>query len=575
VASNTAAQPVSTVSSSRLAGPPIVPLIAVIPALAVYGLFILWPAAWVVILSFQQWTGYGPATFDGLLNYGQLFADPLFQTSLRHSLLWELGAVLAVVPGLGIALVLHHSRRPALWLAVLFFPALLPATVVAALWVMLYSPLSGPINSVLAALGAGQPDWLGDPHLALPALFVAWVWATIGIVALVLWTGLRAIGREFLDLAAVEGAGAWATFRLVILPALRRPLAIAVLLEAALGLQVFDLIFVTTGGAPGYATMILPVDIYGRAFGGQSGQGAAEAVIALALSLVLVVAASLLFGRPGPVTWEETPGRPVGVASIAAAVLAILALLPLLWLLPATAQSSLSFALGQTAYSLSALGQNFQAAWTAGAGGALLTSVLLAGAVVILSLALAFPAAFVLGHALPRAARAGILGLLLFGLFQPTMVSIIPLFRLLKDLGLLDSPWGIILPDVARALALGVPVLWIGVAGMAEILEAAATDGADMLRQALYIALPLARPALALAAAWAFVTSWNDYLLPTVVSQDGSLQTVPTLLGSFIGRYDTQYGALAAGTILGLALPACLWLLATRAQIITSRGSAA
>src|SRR5579875_332681 len=142
VASNTAAQPVSTVSSSRLAGPPIVPLIAVIPALAVYGLFILWPAAWVVILSFQQWTGYGPATFDGLLNYGQLFADPLFQTSLRHSLLWELGAVLAVVPGLGIALVLHHSRRPALWLAVLFFPALLPATVVAGLWWLRYSPLS-------------------------------------------------------------------------------------------------------------------------------------------------------------------------------------------------------------------------------------------------------------------------------------------------------------------------------------------------------------------------------------------------------------------------------------------------
>jgi ABC-type glycerol-3-phosphate transport system permease component len=79
------------------------------------------------------------------------------------------------------------------------------------------------------------------------------------------------------------------------------------------------------------------------------------------------------------------------------------------------------------------------------------------------------------------------------------------------------------------------------------------------------VALPLARPTIAAVAVWAFVTSWNQYLLPTVVSQDGSLQTVPTLLGTFLGRYNTAYGPLAAGSAIAI-LPTLLLVAALRLQ---------
>jgi len=96
-----------------------------------------------------------------------------------------------------------------------------------------------------------------------------------------------------------------------------------------------------------------------------------------------------------------------------------------------------------------------------------------------------------------------------------------------------------------------------------EVLEAARIDGASPLQQMLRVALPLARPAILAVTVWVFVSSWNEYLLPTVVSQDGSLQTVPTLLAGFIGSYDTEYGLLAASALLSM-LPSLVLYLALR-----------
>src|SRR4029077_3114091 len=118
-------------------------------------------------------------------------------------------------------------------------------------------------------LGGLTRAWLGDPGLALKALFVAWAWASVGIGSLILSAGLRTIGREYLDVARLEGGGPLWRLCHVTLPGMRRSIAVALLVNVALAAQVFDLVFVTTGGGPGNATMILPLDMYGRAFGGR------------------------------------------------------------------------------------------------------------------------------------------------------------------------------------------------------------------------------------------------------------------------------------------------------------------
>jgi ABC-type glycerol-3-phosphate transport system permease component len=93
------------------------------------------------------------------------------------------------------------------------------------------------------------------------------------------------------------------------------------------------------------------------------------------------------------------------------------------------------------------------------------------------------------------------------------------------------------------------------------VFEAAEVDGAGPIRQLLSVAAPLIAPALAAVGIWSFVSSWNEYLLPLLVAQDGSIGTVPGLLATFVGRNDTEVGLLAAGTLLSMAPSLLIFLL--------------
>src|SRR5947209_15920241 len=409
---------------------------AAAPALGLYLLFVLWPLLQVAWIALHRWDGYGPQVFIGLANFADLAGDAVFRTGLQHSLLWEAGAVVLVTAaGLGLALLLRASRLRSLPAAVLFFPALLPPAVIAAIWTLVYTPISGLLNTLLrgAGLSGLQGDWLGDPHLALSALFVAWVWSSLGIGTLIFSVGLSAIGREYVEVAVVEGAGPRWRLRHVLVRGVRRSGVVAVLVNAALAGQVFDLIYVTTGGGPGYATMMLPVDMYGRAFGGATGQGAAVAVVQMAIGLALAALAGVLFRGPAEsLAGEEGEGghfgwtgRGLSIGLLALALGAIF--VPLIWLV-VVALGGGGFTLGSAAGwdPRTWAWDSFGSAWGAGLGGAAETSILLALGVTLLTLLLAAPAAFALTRMRARL-LVSILALLAAGLFQPAPVLIIPL----------------------------------------------------------------------------------------------------------------------------------------------------
>jgi raffinose/stachyose/melibiose transport system permease protein len=576
-----------------------------VPTGILYLAFVLWPLMQVAWLSLHQWDGFGRQTWVGFANFPALWNDTVFRTSLTHTLLWEICAMLLCTTlGLALAILLVRSRAAAIFLSVLFLPVLLPATVVAAVAVLVYSPANG-LDALLRnlRLGTMARAWLGDPHLALGALFVAWMWSAVGVSTLVFWSGLQAIAREYYELARLEGAGTLRCFRHVTLPGLRRTGIVVVLLNAALASQVFDLVFVTTGGGPGYATMLLPLDAYGRAFGdrAQVGQGAAAATVQIALSLVLGALAFALLRRTDSFDSGErealVPSRsnrlslrtrfargittPTGrrganrsakSSSVAPTAALVLILFPLAWLPFVALQPGRTFALcagsscrdggGMTWNPGTWNWDSFSTVWNAGMSGAIETSLLLALGVVTATLMCAAPAAFALSRLHQGPLKILALVLLLAGLLQPTPLLIIPLFSELHTLHLLDSVWGIVLPEIARTLPLAVLILWGFLAGTPhDVLEASEVDGASTWQQMVRVALPLARPAVVAVAIWSFVLSWNEYLLPTVVSQDGSIQTVPTLLGSFIGTYDTQFNLLAAGALLAMLPTLGMYLL--------------
>jgi raffinose/stachyose/melibiose transport system permease protein len=534
-----------------------------LPALVVVALFTLYPLVDILRLSLYRWDGYGPQHFIGLGNLRALAADSAFRLALDHSLQWiVLAVILPTVLGLGLALLFARSRLGGLATTILLFPALLPPSIVGAIWLLLLSPTVG----ILGATGIDRAP-LGDPHGAFVALFAAWLWSQIGVSVILFRAGLRAIGNEFHEIARMEGAGAIWRFRHVTLPALRRTLGGTLLVNGVLAGAVFDLVYVTTGGGPGDATTVLPLDMYNRAFGGRTGEGAAVATIQVLLILAVALVAlpllstdhSFAGGEPEVTRTARRP-RAAGLGAIA---VGMVSLLPLLWLARALALPGRALSLGTAGPSLGAVGTNVQAAFTQGLGGALLTSLGLAGAVTAGTLLLAAPAAYGLADGVrSRTVRAGTVATLALAALSPAPVVIIPLFTLLHRLGGLNTAWGIALPEIAQALPLAVLAIWLSLRGTGrEPIEAARVDGASPLQCMVYIALPLARPGLAVAALWAFVTSWNQYLLPTVVSQDGSLATVPTVLAGFAGAYDTQLGALAASTTIGV-LPTLLLYLA-------------
>ncbi len=542
----------------------VAPLLYVGPALAVYAVFVLWPLVRLIGLSLQQWDGLSPAIPVGFANYAALWADPDFAVELGHSL-WWLGVTLVapVLVGLGLALLLRAAPLPLRTplRALLLVPLLLPTVLIAVAWRLMYNPLSGPLTGLLQALhlDALAGDWLGDVNLALPALLVAACWASFGLSMLLCEAALAGISPEILAAAHLDGAGAWARFRHVTLPALRGTLPAATVVTALCAVPSYDLVRLTTDGGPGYATTTVPLDMYSRALGGgQVGAGAALACLQGGVGLVLALLALLVARGQERQDATVEPGagaaRRAGQSSragvgtgIVLLMLAAAVLFPLGWL------AVLALQPGDGTAMLSTLGANVATVWGQGFGAALLTSLAIGTTIAAATLALAVPAAFALAMSRRRLVQAGAAMALALGLFQPAAVLVIPLYYLLQGWGLLDTAPGLALPQVARALPIAVLLLWMGLRVLpGEVLAAAASDGAAPRQILRYIALPLIRPLVAVVAVWSFLTSWNEYLLPTVLSPNGVFQTMPTALAGFIGRFDTEYGLLATGALLAV-----------------------
>jgi raffinose/stachyose/melibiose transport system permease protein len=185
----------------------------------------------------------------------------------------------------------------------------------------------------------------------------------------------------------------------------------------------------------------------------------------------------------------------------------------------------------------------------------------------LLVLALASSAAFVFARIHFRA-REVVFTYFSLGLLFPATVAILPLYILIRRLGLVDTLWGIILPQVAFALPLSVLILRnFFLAIPAEIEDASYVDGASPFEFFWRILLPLARPGLAAVAVLTMVTSWNNFFLPLVVLNNDKLWTLPLGVMQYQGQYGTDWGRVLAFVSLALT-PAVVFYLFAERQII-------
>lgn len=199
--------------------------------------------------------------------------------------------------------------------------------------------------------------------------------------------------------------------------------------------------------------------------------------------------------------------------------------------------------------------ENFVTAWVEGRFGQyLLNSVLVAVVVVLAATIVSILAGYAFGTMRFRGSTA-LFYLFLLGIMVPTEAIIIPLFFDLRSIGLTDTLWGVALPQIAQSTAFGTYWMRAYFRGTnVSMIEAARLDGASPRRILWDVLVPTGRPAITTMIVLFFMWTWNEFLIPLIMSPTGDFRTAPLSLAFFQGAYTQGTALLAAGAVL-VALP--------------------
>jgi raffinose/stachyose/melibiose transport system permease protein len=271
-------------------------LILLVPALAIYAVFALYPMLNVVILSFQKWNGLDPnRQFVGLANYSAIFTkDPVFWVAFRNTVIWTvMSLIFPPLVGLLLALSLNQKIFGRNGLRAIFYlPVIIAPIAVATMWKWMYDPFFGLFAQLLTSWGMQIwiKDWLGNKDIALYSVFVAYLWQTVGFSMVLFLAGLQNVSQTLVETARIDGAGRWAVFKHVTLPALRPTITIVLVLSVISSLKAFDIVYGLTGGGPAQSTQMLALWAFTQAMQiFDFGRGAAISVVLLLITMAVVI----------------------------------------------------------------------------------------------------------------------------------------------------------------------------------------------------------------------------------------------------------------------------------------------
>jgi raffinose/stachyose/melibiose transport system permease protein len=265
-----------------------------LPALLVYGLFVLFPIVQAGWYSLFDWNGLGPLTdFIGLDNYVKALNDSVFRGAVWHNLLIVILSLTVQIPfALWLALQLNRPFRGRTALRLLFFaPYVLSEATTGIVFQLLLYP-DGMVDRALQTGGLGflVHEWLADRSIVMLTMFFVISWKYFGFHMILMLAGLQGIPKELEEAAAIDGASRRQTVRRITLPLLGPTLRVSVFLSVIGAIQIFDLVWATTKGGPFHASDTMAT--YLVDFGirrAQMGYGSAIAVILFVICLVVAL----------------------------------------------------------------------------------------------------------------------------------------------------------------------------------------------------------------------------------------------------------------------------------------------
>ena len=276
----------------------------VLPSLALFSLFILYPAVKVFITSFYEDTGLGNAAkFVGLANFTAMFQDEIFYIALKNTgFLVAAVAVPTIFLGLVFAALLTSGKikESGFYRIVFFFPSILSFVVIAILWSFIYHPTMGVLNAVLGLAGLEGPEipLLGNRDTVMWAIAVTMIWQAAGYYMVMYMAGIDGISREIYEAAEIDGAGSSQQFWRITVPLLWSIIRTTIIFAINGVITIsFTIVKVMTNGGPDRDSEVLLTQMYNHAMNANFGYAMAIAVFVFIISILLSIISNRLTGK--------------------------------------------------------------------------------------------------------------------------------------------------------------------------------------------------------------------------------------------------------------------------------------
>jgi len=267
----------------------VVPYLFIAPNMVVFTVFVFVPIVLAFCISLTEWSLIGDPIFVGFGNYVDMAKDADFWTALLNTLVYTVGTVPTSM-ALGLAAAVGLNRKlpgRALLRSIYFVPVIISLVATALIAAWMFNDNYGVINNALGALGLEPVPWLSSPRWAMPSLMITTLWIRLGFNMVVYLAALQSIPTELYDAARVDGANGRRRFVHITWPLLGPTTFLLLILNVIYSLHVVDLIYVMTGGGPGFSTSVLVQYIYQQAF--QESQMVYASAIGVVLYLMLLI----------------------------------------------------------------------------------------------------------------------------------------------------------------------------------------------------------------------------------------------------------------------------------------------
>ncbi|MFJ7493555.1 carbohydrate ABC transporter permease [Streptomyces sp. NPDC097727] len=243
-------------------------MLMVAPALLHASLWIGLPVVASVVLAFTKYDVLTAPQFVGLDNFSEMMGDAVFRKSVVNTVVYTFFTVpFGMMLGLLVALALHTGLKArGIFRTAVFLPQVTATVAIALVWLWIYNPGNGLLNTLLSFLGIDGPAWLSSTSWAMPSVILVGIWQGIGMKMLIYLAALQSLPKELYEAASVDGATKVRQFFSITLPLLKPATFFVLITSMISAFQSFDQIYILTDGGPANSTTMMTYEIYKSAF---------------------------------------------------------------------------------------------------------------------------------------------------------------------------------------------------------------------------------------------------------------------------------------------------------------------